>query len=155
MKRRQTLPPTRWLIVDTRTPEPIASARRLKAGDGILLLHLDLSRGQRARLLRQFRLIATAMRLVLVDGERSVERVHDPRELRNALLARPEYLFLSPLHPTRSHPEMQPMPRMRAASLARLAGRRPYALGGMDSRRYARVKPLGFRGWAGIDAFRT
>jgi thiamine-phosphate pyrophosphorylase len=44
---------------------------------------------------------------------------------------------------------------MRAAALARLAGRRLIALGGMDARKFARIENLGFRGWAGISAFRT
>jgi thiamine monophosphate synthase len=29
------------------------------------------------------------------------------------------------------------------------------ALGGMDARKYARIRNLGFQGWAGISAFRT
>jgi hypothetical protein len=44
---------------------------------------------------------------------------------------------------------------MRAAALARLAGRNAIALGGMSRRRYAKIAALGFTGWAGIDAFRT
>jgi thiamine-phosphate pyrophosphorylase len=42
---------------------------------------------------------------------------------------------------------------MRAAALARLAGRPLLALGGMDARRYAVVRRLGFDGWAAIDAW--
>jgi thiamine-phosphate pyrophosphorylase len=75
--------------------------------------------------------------------------------LRQALLRRTPLILLSPVYPTRSHPEWAALPRMRAASLARLAGRRLIALGGMDAKRYAGIKPLGFRGWAGISAFRT
>jgi thiamine-phosphate pyrophosphorylase len=44
---------------------------------------------------------------------------------------------------------------MRAAALARLGGRSLLALGGMDARKFARIGRLGFRGWAGISAFRT
>jgi thiamine monophosphate synthase len=44
---------------------------------------------------------------------------------------------------------------MRAAALARLGRRNLFALGGMNARRFARVKELGFQGWAGITAFRT
>jgi hypothetical protein len=44
---------------------------------------------------------------------------------------------------------------MRAAAMARLAGRRLIALGGMTEKRYLRIRPLGFQGWAGISAFRT
>jgi thiamine-phosphate pyrophosphorylase len=76
-------------------------------------------------------------------------------ELRGALLARRPIILLSPLHWTRSHPDWAPIPHLRAAALARLSGRRLIALGGMDSKRYARIAPLGFIGWAGISAFRT
>jgi thiamine-phosphate pyrophosphorylase len=42
---------------------------------------------------------------------------------------------------------------MRAASLARLGGRKLYALGGMNAKRFDRIAPLGFVGWAGISAW--
>jgi hypothetical protein len=42
---------------------------------------------------------------------------------------------------------------MRAAALARLAGRRLFALGGLDAKRYATLARLGFIGWAGISAW--
>jgi thiamine-phosphate pyrophosphorylase len=81
--------------------------------------------------------------------------VHNVRELPGALLARTPLILLSPLYPTSSHPGWKPIPRMRAAALARLGERKLLALGGMDARKYALVKRLGFRGWAGISAFRT
>jgi thiamine-phosphate pyrophosphorylase len=77
------------------------------------------------------------------------------RELRRAMVRRAPIILLSPIFPTRSHPDWQPMPRMRAATLARLVDRRAIALGGMDARRYAKIARLGFIGWAGISAFRT
>jgi len=43
---------------------------------------------------------------------------------------------------------------MRSAALAALADRRLIALGGMNQKRYSKVAPLGFIGWAGISAFR-
>jgi thiamine-phosphate pyrophosphorylase len=64
-------------------------------------------------------------------------------------------ILLSPIYETRSHTDWKPLPRMQASALARLADRRLIALGGMNARRYARVAPLGFIGWAGISAFRT
>jgi thiamine-phosphate pyrophosphorylase len=62
-------------------------------------------------------------------------------------------LLLSPLYPTRSHPGWAAIPRMRSATLARLAGRKLIALGGMNEQRFRRVGPLGFAGWAGIRAW--
>lgn len=82
-------------------------------------------------------------------------RVHNIRELRRALLARTPLILLSPIYPTRSHPDWAALQRMRAAALARLGGRRLIALGGMDERNFRRVERLGFQGWAGISAFRT
>lgn len=64
-------------------------------------------------------------------------------------------VLLSPLFPTDSHPDWKPLKRMRAAAFARLARRKLIALGGMDARRFARIRHLGFKGWAGISAFRT
>jgi thiamine-phosphate pyrophosphorylase len=71
------------------------------------------------------------------------------------MLALTPLIFLSPIHPTRSHPEWRALPRMRAAALARLGRRRLFALGGMNPKRYAKIARLGFIGWAGISAFRT
>jgi thiamine-phosphate pyrophosphorylase len=93
---------------------------------------------------------------VVVDGqEGGAARVHDARQLRQAALGGARLLLLSPIFKTRSHPTWRPLPRMRAAALLRLARAPVIALGGMDSRRFAQVAPLGFQGWAGIDAFRT
>ena len=151
MKRRQTVP-SPWLIADQRLDEELwRVARRLPRGSGILLLR-ELSAADRRRLRR---LASQRGLTVVAEAEGKAARVHDSRELRRALLARTPLILLSPLFATRSHPDWRPLPRMRAAALARLGGRRLIALGGMDARRYARVAWLGFSGWAGIDAFRT
>jgi thiamine-phosphate pyrophosphorylase len=81
--------------------------------------------------------------------------VHNAPELCRALLAGTPLILLSQIFPTSSHPDWKPIPRMRAAALARLGGRRLLALGGMDARKFARVRKLGFQAWAGISAFRT
>jgi thiamine-phosphate pyrophosphorylase len=83
------------------------------------------------------------------------KRVHNLSELRSAMLKRTPLVLLSPIYPTSTHPDWVPLPRMRAAALARLARRRLVALGGMDARRFRRVKNLGFQAWAGISGFRT
>ena len=147
MKRRQSLP-EQWLIVDSRLSE--RELRRLARGSGVLLLAKP-SAQQR----RWLGALAKARNFTVATENRTAARVHNVRELREALLRRTPLVLLSPIHPTRSHPEWKPLPRMRAAALARLSGRRLLALGGMDSHRFARVKALGFQGWAGISAFRT
>ena len=148
MRRRQTVP-RQWLIIADQGT--IAPAFRLPRGSGILLLQ-PLS----GRAMRRLRQSARQRSLTIVKEQRgTAKRVHNVRELRGALLARTPLNLLSPLYPTSSHPGWKPIPRMRAAALARLGERKLLALGGMDARKYALVKRLGFRGWAGISAFRT
>ena len=146
MRRRQTVP-RQWLIV--MADEDVSSAARLPRGSGVLLLAC-LSAGAQRRL----RSLARLRDLRVASGE-SAARVHNLGELRRALLARTPLVLLSPIHPTATHPGWVPIPRMRAAALARLAKRQLLALGGMNPKRYAAVERLGFIGWAGISAFRT
>jgi thiamine-phosphate pyrophosphorylase len=147
MKPRQSLP-KQWLILDSRLDED--GVRRLARRSGVVVLG-KLSASERRRLKR----LAKARSLTMVAEGRTAVRVHNLRELRRALLKRTPLVLLSPIHSTGSHPDWQPLPRMRAAALARLGGRRLLALGGMDPRKFARIKALGFQGWAGIRAFRT
>ena len=151
MRRRQTIP-SQWLIVPPGSAaEAMAAALRLQRGSGILLLE-----GATAAELKRLRAIARLRRLSIVtEASGSAARVHNSRELRQALLKRIPLVLLSPLYRTSTHPDWKELPRMRAASLARLGGRQLIALGGMNFRRYSKVARLGFVGWAGISAFRT
>ena len=151
MTRRQTSP-EQWLIADQRLDEEFwAALNRLARGSGVLVL---CTPGANER--RRLRHLAGLRRLTVVtERRRTAARVHNLRELRQALLARAPLILLSPIHETRSHPDWRPLSRMRAATLARLAGLRLVALGGMNERRFRRVQRLGFTGWAGISAFRT
>lgn len=155
MRRGQTSIPTRWLVADSRLGDRLWPAvERLPRGSGILFLFRDLPKRDRARLEARLRRVARRRGFVVADevaGEAA--RVHDAKELRQAGLANVPLLFLSPLYPTRSHPGREPLRRMRAASLLQLAEVPVIALGGMTERRFARVAPLGFHGWAGIDAW--
>jgi thiamine-phosphate pyrophosphorylase len=159
MMRRQTIVPRQWLIADDRMGEELWTAvRKLPKGSGILVLHRDMRRGQRARLIARLRRMASGRSLVLADEESGeAARVHSMRELRQAGSKRVPLILLSPLYPTRTHPDRPLLDGMRAAAFVRLAnvGIPVLALGGMDARRFARVRQLGFQGWAGIDAFRT
>jgi len=82
--------------------------------------------------------------------------VHDVREARVARRARADIAFVSPLHPTRSHPGAPALDRKAWLRLARLGGAQPVALGGLTPAR-ARVlrrasKASGLTpGWAAID----
>lgn len=151
MSRRQTTPRC-WLIIDRGlTPDLMRAALRIPPGSGILLIG-ELRSGELVRLRR----IARQRSLcVAKEGAGIAARVHNQRELTHAQLHRTRLILVSPIFATSSHPDWKPLPRMRAATLARLAHRRAIALGGMKQQRYARIAPLGFIGWAGISAFRT
>ncbi len=66
--------------------------------------------------------------------------VHDAREARRARRAGADGAFISPLHPTRSHPGGAALTRAAWLRLARLSGGQAIALGGMTPAR-ARAKP--------------
>ena len=153
MHRRQL--PRQWLITDPRLGDRlIPTVRRLPKGCGVLIRHHQLKSGERQRLIRAVRRLARTRGLVLMDeADGQVARVHNAAEIRHAQMRRVRILLLSPIHRTRSHPDWAPLPRMRAATLLRLARVPVVALGGMDQRRFARVQALGFHGWAGIDAW--
>jgi thiamine-phosphate pyrophosphorylase len=157
MRPGQTRIPRRWLIADDRSEDELREAvRALPRRSGVLLLFRTRSQSKRQKLLRQIRRLARAKDLIIADeGAGDATRVHNLNELRRALLARTPLILLSPMFATRSHPDWKPLPRMRAAAYARLAGRNLIALGGMNERRFARIERLGFQAWAGIDAFRT
>ena len=150
MRRRQRFP-RQWLIVECSSAALTHTMSRLDRGSGVLVLG-SLPAGR----MRQLRRAALQRGLIITkEHPGTATRVHDVRELRGALLRRTPMILLSPIFPTRSHPGQAPIPRMRAAALARLARGRLIALGGMDARKFARIENLGFRGWAGISAFRT
>lgn len=149
MRRRQTVS-RQWLIIAGRPGRAaIARASRLPRGSGVLLLE-----AKPGILMPRLRLIARQRELLIVSElGRSAARVHNVRELRAAMARRTQLILLSPLHRTTSHPSWEPIARMRAAALARLARRRLVALGGMNERRYRNLARLGFIGWAGISAW--
>ena len=150
MTRGQSVP-KQWLIVDRQLPAELWHALgRLPRGSGVLLLRLlDASDQRRLNRVARLRTLTVAIECP------TAARVHNQRELTQALLRRRQPLFISPIYTTATHPDWQSLPRMRAAALARLAGRRAIALGGLNEQRYAKIAPLGFIGWAGISAFRT
>ncbi|MFC7536220.1 thiamine phosphate synthase [Sphingomonas sp. GCM10030256] len=155
MPRRHPETPTAWLITDPRLDaELLAIIRRLPRGSGVLVRHHHLGPGERARLLRRIRRGAAGRQLVVVDETQGrTARVHSAREIARARLQGARWLLVSPVFPTRSHPDWRPLPRMKAAALVRLAGHAAVALGGMDVHRFRQVAPLGFAGWAGIDGW--
>jgi thiamine-phosphate pyrophosphorylase len=155
--RRQIDLPRCWLIADERLGEELWEAvAKLPRCSGILVLFRDQSQRERHAIIRKLRVRARRKGLIVVDeAARAAARVHDARELRQALLGPARLILLAPIYPTGSHLEWRPIPRMQAAALARLGGRRLVALGGMNASRFRRVERLGFCGWAAIDGVRT
>jgi thiamine-phosphate pyrophosphorylase len=148
MTRRQSLP-QQWLILDETPSEDMIMC--LPRGSGILMLGSLAPKG-----VRRLRQLSRGRRVtVIAEGRGTAERVHNQRELTRAMLRKTALILVSPMYPTQSHPDWKPLPRMRAAALARLAKRQALALGGMNRERYAKIAQLGFIGWAGISAFRT
>lgn len=100
------------------------------------------------------RCAAQALRL----GLRLSMPVHDGGEARRVRRARADVAFVSPLHPTRSHPGAPGLGRKAWLRLARLAGGQAVALGGMTPPRARALRraATGSRivpGWAAIDAW--
>jgi thiamine-phosphate pyrophosphorylase len=148
---------------------------RLPAGAGVVFRHKATRAAKRRRLFDQVRRIARARGLVLLlaGSEAKARRwgadgahhrtphaprygsapAHDLREIRAAERSGAGAIFLSPLHPTRSHPGAKALGRMRFAALVRTTKLPVIALGGADRIRGRAAMQVGAYGWAAIDAW--
>ncbi|UUY01245.1 thiamine phosphate synthase [Sphingomonas sp. J315] len=173
MPRRHPCPvtlPRRWLMTDERMDEALWRAiDALPRGSGIVFRHYATPAGARRALFDRVR--GTARRgghLLLVAGPRvgrgplprhGRERgaltapVHSRREAIAAIRASAALLFVSPVHPTRSHVGAPTLGRVRLGLMIRGLKLPVIALGGMDERRWRTLRQLGVYGWAGIDAW--
>lgn len=81
--------------------------------------------------------------------------VHDAREAHRARQLQVDGAFISPLHPTRSHPGAPALGKAAWLRLARQAGGRAIALGGMTPARARALNRASRSGhaWAAIDAW--
>jgi thiamine-phosphate pyrophosphorylase len=167
MHRRQPLPRL-WLMTDERQGEALWTALdRLPPKSGIVFRHYGLGRSERRALWDEVRRIGTEKRLVLiVAGDPlpgghgchnrrgrgiSTASAHSLAELKAAERAGVDLVFLSPVFPTRSHPEARPLGPRRFSLLAHQARVPVIALGGMDAEKARTLG--GAYGWGGIDAF--
>jgi thiamine-phosphate pyrophosphorylase len=167
MHRRQSLPRL-WLMTDERQGEALfAAIDRLPRGAGIVFRHYSLGPVERRALWQ--RVLAAARRrgqtLVVAgptlpgaDGAHNrpgrglrTASAHNLREVRAAERAGAQLIFLSPVHPTRSHPGARTLGPRRFALLAHQAKVPVIALGGLDAERARALR--GAYGWAGIDAW--
>ena len=157
-------------MTDERMGEELwAALRRLPPGGGVVFRHYTAPTRERRALWLRVRRLAQARRLVVIsaggampgaDGTHKARGpglrtwpAHDRRQAIAAKRAGAALVFVSPIHATRSHPEVRALGPMRAARLAHGLGMSTIALGGMDARRWRRVRTLGFDGWAAVDAW--
>ena len=174
MAARQPLPRA-WLVTDERQGERLLPAvARLPFGCGILFRHYSLAEPERRALFMEIRAIARRRGHLLLladspvrarswgaDGWHGASRgrglhsasVHDLAEIRAAERAGASILFLSPVHPTRSHPGGATLGTSGFARLARRTELPVIALGGVDRENAPRLIALGAYGWAGVDAW--
>lgn len=173
MRRRHSLPRI-WMMTDERQGDGLLAAveRLPPRRAGIVFRHYSLAGPERRALFDRVKGLARHRGLMLLlagpaaqafawgaDGSHGRDRdaglrtapAHNARDIRAAERAGAAALFLSPVHPTRSHPEAPTLGSARFAALARRTKLPVIALGGMDSAR-ARSLP-GAYGWAGVDAW--
>lgn len=176
MTTRQPLLPRLWLMTDERQGETLwASLYRLPPGSGVVFRHKATARPARRALFDRVARIARRRDLVLLlaSDERTARAwgadgahhrtagpprpgtaaAHGIAEIRAAERSGAAAIFLSPLHPTRSHPGAPALGRMRFAALTRATRLPVIALGGLDARRGGRAVAVGAYGWAAIDAW--
>lgn len=166
-------PPRTWLLTDERQGDALWMAlRRLPRGSGVIVRHYGLGATDRRKLIERIEGVARARGLVMLlagaaraDGiylgspARKPARlwaamgVHDLREIRQAERRGAGLLMLSPLFPTRSHPNGRALGLPRFVALARATRLPVVALGGIDARHARLLGRIGAYGWAGIDAF--
>jgi thiamine-phosphate pyrophosphorylase len=181
-KRAAGLPALFFLTDEKRTPDPLAIARRLPRGTGIILRHYDdanraalalaLARIARARGLVLF--IAADPILALAVGAAGVHwpegllpqtrrypgsrrllitaAAHSPRAII-CIRNKADAVLLSPVFPTKSGAAKCPLGALRFAQWVRGAPLPVYALGGITARNVQRLAASGAAGLAAIGAF--
>ena len=167
MQRRHPLPRL-WLMTDERQGERLWEAlERLPRGAGIVFRHYATPPVERRAVWDRVRQVASRRGLVPVcagaplPGARGAHNrrgrgirtasAHNLREIRAVEKAGADLVFLSPVFPTRSHPEARVLGPDRFAILAHQAKVPVVALGGMDAEKARGLR--GAWGWAAIDAW--
>ena len=170
MPPRQTLP-RQWLMTDERIAADLRQAiDRVPRGGGVVLRHhqSDAAHGARvAALCRERGLMLAVAGDVGLARQLGAGMVHNPQgaagdlltsrsvhSREEALAARgADLIFVSPVFPSRSHPDGAALGMAAALALVQLAAVPGIALGGMDPDRGKAAMAAGFHGWAAIDAW--
>jgi thiamine-phosphate pyrophosphorylase len=163
MRARQCLPKL-WLISDARNDAALERAlRKLPRGSGFIYRHYHLPPAERAARFERLARIAEARGHAIVvagdgygpatnlprrPGMLRLATAHNLREIGGANRAGADAVLLSPVFPTRSHPDARPLGPARFRLLAAYAKVPVIALGGMTRHR---AKALRWPRWAAID----
>ena len=149
---------------------------RLPKGGGIVFRHYNVPPAERRALFERVRRVARRKNLILLLADRPQVAdawgadgshgpgpargtalrsapVHNLAEIRAAERAGADFLFLSPVFATRSHPGARALGAVRFGQLALQTGLPVIALGGMTPRCSRRLEQLGAYGWGAIDAW--
>ena len=155
--RHPTLPRI-WLITDARTDASLDRAiAHLPRRSGVIFRHYHLSPPLRAARLAQVRRQCRRYEHRLeISGQgygpptphRRLATAHSLREIGRANRWGANAVLLSPVFPTRSHPDAPSLGRVRLLLLASRARMPVIALGGMTAQRFT---GLDIYGWAAID----
>lgn len=166
--------PTAWLLTDERLGHELDRAMQRAAafGAGILVRHHRSDKTVGRQLAERAvalgaplavagdQALAQELSAILLHNPKGASTgmpfslsVHDEEEARIARARGAALVFVSPVHPTRSHPGAPALGQAEALRLARLAGCPAIALGGMDQASGAALVAQGFAGWAGIDCW--
>ena len=153
MRRRQL--PVAWLFTDPRTDAGlIAAVERLPRGSGIVLRHHELPAAERSALAERLARVARRRGLLLLDErDPRIAKAHNRSELVAARRRGAALVFVSPVFATRTHPGVRALGVVRFGLLVRGAGLPVAALGGMDAKRFRRLRAVGAVAWGGIDAW--
>lgn len=167
--------PSLWLLSDARNDAALERAlRALPPGSAFVYRHYHLDpRSRRRRWDELLPLVAAGGHLAILSGSDDeaqawgalgsygppeavgephrllrVAAVHDADEIAHANAAGADAAMLSPVFPTRTHPDARTLGPERFHALAAFADMPVIALGGMDA---ARARELGWTRWAAID----
>lgn len=177
MAANQPLWPRAWLMTDERMGDQLwQTIDQLPEGGGIVFRHYSLAAEERLALGRKIAGLAGAKRQIMAVGRSTVLAqtldarlvhnpaatstlpfslsVHNEEEARKARARGAAVVFVSPVFPTRSHPDAPALGIREACRLADLAGCPAIALGGMDADRFQSIDAV-FHGFGGIDCWRA
>ena len=177
MAANQSPLPREWLMTDERIGDRLWEAMEaLPAGAGIVFRHYTLGGQDRAKLGSRVADFCRQRELALaVAGDVALARslgaalIHNPvgetelipisrsahslEEAEEAWRSEARLIFLSPICLTRSHPGREALSESVAREIVAACPVPVIALGGMNRHLFQALRPVGFYGWAGIDAW--